>query len=1034
LISRLSGGEVAAINEPKRIECGAPDFIVERRQVPVGYIECKDVGTNLIRARNSDQLRRYRSALPNLVLTDYVEFQWFVDGSLRLVGTLGRFDGSGFESEPGGDGAVRDLLTGFLNARTPSVGTAAELSTRMASKARLLRDGIERILRGTGGDSSALASLLDAYRRVLIDDLTVSAFADMQAQTAAYGLFAARCVTTGDQAEFTRQSATWAETTPFLRKVFEHVAGPEIDDRIAWIVDDLALLLANTDMASVLAEFGSSPQQNDPVIHFYEDFLAAYDPTLRERRGVYYTPQPVVSYIVRSVDWVLRDRFGLLDGLADRSEVAGTTEEGTKVSPRVLVLDPAAGTGTFLREVVSHIREDLTRRGLAGAWESYVPRHLLPRLFGFELLMAAYTICHLKLALAIGDGSRRFKPPPGERLGVFLTNTLLDAHQADGQTPPMFAHEIAREASEANAVKRDRPVMVIIGNPPYSGHSANQGKWIADLLRGRIAEDPHSYFSVDGRPLKERNTKWLNDDYVKFIRFAQWRINRTGEGVLAFVTNHSYLDNPTFRGMRQSLMDSFDDIWVLDLHGNAKRKERTPDGSRDQNVFDIQQGVAISIFVKTNNSHSPATVHHADLWGDRGDDTTGKYGWLSINSIDSTRWTQITPQSPDYFFVPRDHRLLAEYEDGWRITDILPVHSVGIVTARDKLAIQWRPEDMRRVASDFAALDETAARRKYQLGQDSKDWKVALAQSDIRTHDSPEHIHAIQYRPFDTRYTYYTGTTSGFLCRPRPKVMQHLIAGHNLGLSVGRAGAAVGSPHWDVVFAVNAPTDLNLFRRGGNCLLPLYLYGVPAADAALAFGEPARTPNLAPEWLATITARTRLQFDPDGHGDLQTAFGPEDVFHYIYAVLHSPRYRRRFAAFLKSDFPRIPAPRSKSQFSALIPHGKRLADLHLMAAQGNDLPRFDHPGSNRVDTVRYTDPTLDAPGRVSINTDQSFDGISPHVWQFTIGGYQPADKWLKDRKGRTLDFDDIQHYQRLCAALAETRHIMRQIEGLTCRS
>ena len=1031
LIGWLGGGEVTAINEPSRVECGAPDFVVERRGVPVGHVECKDVGANLDRAQNSDQLRRYRSALPNLVLTDYVEFRWFVDGSLRLVGSLDRFDGSGFLRTSDGDDTVRSLLTDFLHARGPRVDTAGELAERMAAKARLLRDGIERILGGTEGDSSALTGLLDAYRKVLIGDLTVSAFADMQAQTAAYGLFAARCVNgRGPGAEFTRQSAVFAETTPFLKTVFGHVAGSDIDTRIAWIVDDLALLLANTDMGSVLASFGSSHQGDDPVIHFYEDFLAAYDPALRERRGVYYTPQPVVSYIVRSVDSVLRERFDLADGLADTAEVVGGDGQ---TSPRVLVLDPAAGTGTFLREVVLHIRGDLARRGLAGAWEDYVPRHLLPRLFGFELLMAAYTICHLKLALAISDGLRPFQAAAGERLNVFLTNTLLDGRQADEQAPVLFAHEIAREASEADAVKRDRPVMVIIGNPPYKGHSANKGKWISDLLRGRVAEDPHSYFEVDGQPLGEPNPKWLNDDYVKFIRFAQWRINRTGEGVLAFVTNHNYLNNPTFRGMRQSLLETFDDIWILDLHGNAQRKERTPDGSPDQNVFDIQLGVAISIFVKTGDSRSPATVRHADLWGDRGDDTTGKYGWLSDNSIDSTRWTRITPQRPDYFFVPSDYSLLAEYEDGWKITDISQVGSTGLFTARDKLTIQWTPEKMSQVAADFAALDETEARHKYKLPKDRRDWQVALAQNDIRAHNSPKHIQPIQYRPFDTRYTYYTGTTRGFLCMPRPDVMPHLIDRHNLGLSVGRAGGVVGSAHWDVALAVDAPTDLNLFRRGGNRLLPLYLYGVPADDSSLDFGEPARTPNLAPEWLAIITERTGLRFEADGPGDLLTVFGPEDAFHYIYAVLHSPRYRRRYADFLRSDYPRIPTPQNKAHFTALVPHGKRLADLHLMNVQDadlprTDLPRFDTQGTYRVDTVRYTDPTQDTPGQVWINTDQSFDGVSQHVWQFTIGGYQPAHKWLKDRKGRKLDFDDIQHYRRLCAALAETRRIMRQID------
>ena len=1024
------GSDIRAINEPTQADYGAPDFIVQRRQVPIGHIECKDIGANLDAVEETEQVQRYREALPNLVLTDYLEFRWFVNGERRAAARLGRFDGNGrWRPEAEGEDAVRQLLADFYDAEVPIVGQPAELARRMASKTRLLRGAIERILTGDANGAPALAGLLASYRKVLINDLNVSKFADLQAQTAAYGLFAARCLHSGPASTFSRQSAVFADTTPFLRDVFVHIAGPNTDSRIAWIIDDLALLLARADMAAVLEDFGTATRQEDPIVHFYEDFLAAYDPELREMRGVYYTPEPVVSYIVRSVDWVLRDRFGLSDGLADTATVRVTTEEGeTQTLPRVLVLDPAAGTGTFLREVVSHIRNDLAQRGLAGAWSSYVPEHLLPRLFGFELLMAAYTICHLKLAMEISGDSEQYTLPDGGRLGVFLTNSLTEAHEdASG---PMFAAEIVREAREADAVKRDHPVMVVIGNPPYSGHSANKGKWISDLMRGRNADDPQSYFSVDGEPLDERNPKWLNDDYVKFIRFAQWRINQTGEGVLGFVTNHSYLDNPTFRGMRQSLLETFDEIWLLDLHGNSKRNERSPDGSRDQNVFDIQQGVAIGIFIKTGGDGAGyATVRHADLWGDRGDATTGKYAWLAEHDIDRTSWQEVAPQAPDYFFAPRDYALLAEYETGWKLTDIAPVNSVGIVTARDKIAVQWSDADMRRVAADFIDLPETVAREKYNLGRDSQDWTVAAAQDDIRTHDDAgRHIKPILYRPFDTRSTYFTGTAGGFICRPRTEVMRHMLAGSNLGLCVGRAGSVTGSEDWDIATVTAAPTDFNLFRRGGNCLFPLYRY--PADDDALNLGVAGRSPNLAPEFVDAVAERTALQFAPDGHGDLESTFGPEDVLHYIYAILHSPEYRRRYADFLRSDFPRVPVPADHAQFEQLARAGARLTSLHLMAAHGDELPAFDVEGSGKVGKVRYSEPSRDTPGRVWINRDQHFEGVSPQTWQFTIGGYQPAKKWLQDRKGRVLDFEDIQTYQRICAALAETPRVMQQIDDI----
>ena len=1026
LLEDIGGDGIHAVNEPAHADYGAPDFIAQRRGVPVGHIECKDVGTNLDAVEQSEQLKRYREALPNLILTDYLEFRWFVNGERRAAASLGRFDSAGEKIiRTDSEDTVRQLLTGFFDAEAPVVGDPADLARRMASKTRLLRTAIDQILTNDADNALTLKGLFASYREVLINELSVAGFADLQAQTAAYGLFAARCLHSGPAGQFTRQSAAFEVTTPFLQEVFELVAGPRAESRITWIIDDLALLLARADMASVLEGFGADARKEDPIVHFYEDFLAAYDLDQRETRGVYYTPEPVVSYIVRSIDWVLRDRFELTDGLADTATVDIVSDDGsTRTLPRVLVLDPAVGTGTFLREVVAHIRDDLTKRGLAGAWSSYVPEHLLPRLLGFELLMAAYTICHLKLALEISGDSGHYTLPEGKRLGVFLTNTLTEAHEEAGG--PVFAPEIAREAREADAVKRDHPVMVVLGNPPYSGHSANRGEWINDLLRGRVAGDPQSYFKVNGELLGERNPKWLNDDYVKFIRFAQWRINKTGEGVLGFVTNHSYLDNPTFRGMRRSLLETFDEIWILDLHGNSKRRERSPDGSPDQNVFDIQQGVAIGIFVKTgSDSQDYATVMHAELWGDRGDAATGKYAWLAENDVESTPWQEVVPQAPDYFFVPRDYTLLAEYEAGWKLTDIAPVNSVGIVTARDKIAIQWSDADMRRIAADFRDLPEAAAREKYSLGQDSQDWTVTAAQDDIRAHDdASQHVKPVLYRPFDTRSTYFTGTAGGFICRPRTEVMQHMLGGLNVGLITTRQTRDA----FGVLASSSAIGHKSLAAFDINYLFPLYLY--LEDDDVLELGDPVRSPNLAPEYVDAVAARTAMRFVPDGQGNLNTEFGPEDIFHYIYAVLHSPHYRRRYADFLRSDFPRIPVPSDHAQFVQLAQFGARLTALHLMTEHGDELPAFATDGSGKVEAVSYSEPSGDTPGRVRISRDQHFEGVSPQTWQFTIGGYQPAKKWLQDRKGRVLDFDDIQTYRRICAALAETPNVMRQIDSV----
>ena len=1045
LIESFGRGTVFAVNEPSQVACGAPDFIIQRGGVPLGHVECKDIGVDLDAAAESEQIERYRNGLPNLILTDYLQFRWYVEGKLRREARLGRLNERGevvLDAEGGKQAAV--MITSFFEVYLPTITNAGDLARRMAAKASLLRRAITAAL-DQEGVSGPLYDLLKAYREVLIDDLSPDDFADMQAQTIAYGLFAARCNYTRGAEPFTRQSAVFTHTTPFLSDVFGRIAGPDIDRQIEWIVDDLARLLDRADMIDVLKAFGQPSKQTarkDPVVHFYEDFLAAYDPDLREMRGVYYTPEPVVSYIVRSVDALLRRSFILRYGLADTQQIM-VDVGGKKKIHRVLILDPAAGTGTFLREVVANIRQNIIDQGLAGAWPAYVKEHLLPRLFGFELLMAAYAMCHLKLTLEIADDDapQLAAQPQQGRLNIFLTNSLDRPRSSSGdQRLAMgFAREIAREAARADDVKRDKPVMVILGNPPYSGHSANKGEWISSLLRGDDGETrTGSYFHIDGEPLGERNPKWLNDDYVKFIRFAQWRIERTGEGILGFVTNHSYLDNPTFRGMRRSLMDDFDEIYLLDLHGNAKKRERAPDGGKDENVFDIQQGVAIGLFVKHGKSpeDEPARVFHADLWGERGgdDDDDGKYGWLAANDITSTNWTRLQPRAPLYLFVPRDEELTDEYEKGWPVPNIFPVNSTGIVTARDKMAIQWTEDDMQKVALDFTDRSEGDVREIYrELVRDVPDWNLPQAQSDILSHQPIEqYITPILYRPFDIRYTYYTGRGGGFICGARGGVMRHMLAGKNLGLITCRQQSQANT-EWSlcgVSSSIIESCATSNKTREINSLFPLYVY--PAEEQG-GTSEPDSTeeqnsdrkPNLSDDFIQAAAEALALEFVPDGPGDLSHSFGPEDVFHYVYAILHSPEYRRRYADFLKSDFPRIPLCSNRDLFAALVGHGRRLASLHLMESQGADSASFPVPGSNRIDQVSYDDGQR----KVYVNRYQYFDGVAPETWEFTVGGYRPCEKWLKDRKGRQLTHDDITHYRRLTAALAETTHTMPRIDA-----
>jgi len=617
LIESLASG-ISATNEPKHIECGAPDFVVRKGVITVGYIEAKDIDKNLDETLKTDQLKRYLNSLTNLVLTDYLDFRWYVDGEKRLSARLGTMTKDGkIKRNKEGIQAVAGLLAAFLDHKAEKVGTPQELAQRMARLAHMVRDLIIEAFKQEA-ESGGLHNQLAAFQENLIPDLSVEQFADMYAQTITYGLFAARC-TTSYKSDFTRFDAAQnlPKTNPFLRKLFQHIAGYELDDRIAWLVDDLAQILAQTDMEAVLDNFGKHSGKEDPVVHFYETFLQVFDPNVREMRGVYYTPEPVVSYIVRSIDYLLKARFNKPHGLADEN---------------TLILDPATGTATFLYMAINEIHSAFT--GQEGMWNDYVTEKLLKRIFGFELLMAPYAVAHLKLGLLLQETGYKFQSD--ERLGIYLTNTLDEAFK---HSETLFAKWISEEANAAAEIKKEKPVMVVLGNPPYSGISANASiHTVTDLKTGKLKRELtwignliEDYKVVDGKPLKERK-HWLQDDYVKFIRFGQWRIKETGKGILAFITNHGYIDNPTFRGMRQSLINTFNDIYILNLHGNIKKKEVAPEGGKDENVFDIQQGVAICLLIKEAGNITPAKVHYADLWGLR----EGKYQALFDTDISNT--------------------------------------------------------------------------------------------------------------------------------------------------------------------------------------------------------------------------------------------------------------------------------------------------------------------------------------------------------------------------------------------------------------
>ncbi len=1060
--------------EPKWSDWGAPDFHIRNRSgLIVGHIEAKNVGASLDEAEHSEQLKeRYLKAVENLVLTDFLEFRWYVRGERRSVERLG-VPGSpaAVRSSREGCDAVLGLLRDFLSHTPQGAQDAKDLAVRLARLAHETRNVVLAAI-NQGHESATVADLRRAMEVNLVPDLTAEQFSDMFAQTLTYGFFAAWCNHLISR-RFTRRDAASEipKTNPFLRDLFELMTGNAMDtEPFAGYVDDLVQLLDRTDKAAILADFGTRTGRADPVVHFYETFLREYDPKLRELRGVYYTPEPVVSYMVRSVDHLLRTRFGCANGLADTgtAEYEAETDgrKAKKKGPRVLILDPACGTGTFLYAIVDHIRHHLRRSRSAGSWSSYVKDQLLPRLFGFELLMAPYAVAHLKLGMQLAGQDLPDTEGPAwaydfaadERLGVYLTNTLEEAAR---RSETLFGplRIITAEANAAAEIKRDKPIMVVIGNPPYSGHSANKGAWIRALVDDYKKDVPELR--------KPAQAKWLQDDYVKFLRFAQWRIEQTGAGIVALITNHSYLDSPTFRGLRRELVRTFDEVYILDLHGNTRRKERSPDGSPDQNVFDIQQGVAIQLFVRLpipREATGPVAVCHADLWGLRGsgDRAGGKYAWLDAHDLATTEWTRLSPASPQYLLVPQQAELAAEYDGFWPMPEVMDQNgdpAPGIVTTQDGFAISWTADDAKdKVRRLLATSSEEEARGMFRLCSQSQ-WSYQRAKEELPREDWETRVCPVYYRPFDIRWTVWD---SNVAVHRRLRVMRHLRAGPNVALITSRLTKGEAFQHAEVSRTVSEVICLSPKTSNNGFVFPLYLYPdgenqhtsisrdqkvedlkklarkglnqeTEAQLAALVtrlFPDPEypRWPNLNPLLLADIEDRLGLRFLPDGRGDLTETFGPEDVFNYIYAMLQCPTYRSRYAEFLKRDFPRIPFTSDKALFASLAGKGADLVALHLLESPllAGAMPEFPEAGSDIVERVHYDANER----RVYINKAQYFANVPSDVWSFHVGGYQVCEKWLKDRKGRELEYDDQQHYQRITVALRETIRLMAEIEAL----
>lgn len=984
LIEKLKP-EIQVINEPAYTGGNAPDFLFKNGGIPIAYAECKDLTVDIKNKDVKKQANRYVEAFGRILLTNYYDFEILnEEGEVVAISIAEKIDQNiNFKAE--NFERFANIICDYITPSHRTIRSASKLANIMANKARILRDNALASL--SENQESDIYAQYQTFKQVLISDLTEKDFADMYAQTLVYGLFVAR-YHDPTLPTFSRHEAQdlLPANNPLLKKFFGHIAGTDYDPKIAWLVDSLVEAYLSTNVHELMhKEFAK--KQKDPVLHFYETFLKEYDQDLRKSRGVYYTPEPVVSFIVRSVDQILKTKFNLPKGLADNSKIEhkfklqeedSRRKDGIKRGKheihKVQILDPAVGTGTFLNEVVHEIYKNF--KGQEGVWQSYAKEHLLPRLHGFELMMASYTMAHLKLGVTLAEMGYE----GDERLSVWLTNSLEESVH---EVPNLFMSQwLTDESNQASKIKSEMPIMVVLGNPPYSVSSTNKGESIMNMIK------------VYKEGLNERNIQPLSDDYIKFIRFAENQIEQNGSGVVAMITNNSFIDGVTHRQMRKHLMETFDEIYVLDLHGNSKKKETAPDGSNDENVFSIMQGVSINLFIKTGEGKGLAKVYHSELFGKQKD----KYLKLDEFSFETMNWKKLEANEPYYFFVPKDFSSQERYEEGFLLTKLMKQHSSGVETRKDSLAISMDIFKLKRVLIDFTELTEEELSLKYRIDNSSRDWKISWAKNDL-INNNPK-IKEISYKPFDVRGIIYTGKTKGINGYPMYNNFHHMLECENVGICLMKK--LVNTVDFKSVFLAKNLMDKN-FYAFQTYFFPLYLCD----------DDGTKTPNLDQAIWNKINETV---------GETE----PEDILNYIYAFLHSPSYREKYKEFLKIDFPRVPYPKDKKVFNELVKLGRELRGLHLLESDkvNEFITTFSVGGSNIVEK-KY--PKYEG-GKVYINDTQYFGNVPDVAWDFYIGGYQPAQKWLKDRRGRELNMEDIEHYQQMIVALSETSKIMEQID------
>lgn len=1014
---------------------GAPDFLVTIDSLVLGYIENKRVNANLDEIIKSEQIKKYLLLSGNIIITDYLRFI-LIDENLNIIDEVRICELSEIKNykKIKLDDAGRKLLDIFkiFFSREPKpINTALEFADALAMRTRILRDDLYELK-----NNNHIERLYNIFKTTIYSQIDFADFCDNFAQTLTYSLFLAR-LNTNEKIDLYNVTKFIPKSFPLIRamsKFLQDLEELNINDlkTIKWLLNEIINITNHINIVSIVEElnkYDNTAVQKDPYMHFYETFLYKYNPELRELRGVYYTPQSVVNFIIDSIDIVLKEYFNKDKGLGD------ALEKDTNIR----LLDFAAGTGTFLldsfRKALSYYQKNSVK---------YNPKELINKFYGFEFMIAPYTIAHLKISQTLKE-EFNYNLEDDERLNIFLTNTLENIHLDEGREKNNIFEELNEEMNLAQKTK-EKDILVITGNPPYSGASANKGIFEEEVrkeYKDGLEEKPLA-ITRNGKIEKEKNPKWLLDDYVKFIRFAQQKIdNQKAGGIFGFISNNSFLDNPTFRGMRYSLLKSFDEIYIVNLHGNTRKKEVSPDGSKDENVFDIMQGVSINIFVRytqnideLNNVNSithkynreSAAVYYYDLYGKR----EYKYKFLFDNNIKSIEWNKLEYKEPFFLFVKQDENLREEYDKFYSIKNMFILSSVGVVTGRDNFCLSKNDtinslNELKNNIKRFMELDIEYARKEFELREDTRDWQIRYAKKELEeTNNNNNNYKIIHYRPFDKRWTYYTGKSKGFHCMPRGDIMEHFLRDDkNIGLICDRGTKLKEISN---IFISNNLIDLHLVGSG-SYIFPLYLYNTPNAikniqsadySGADLFKKTASNPFQNADKIENFTVNFRNFIDEK----YSSHFPPEDILGYIYAVLFHKTYRTKYIDFLKIDFPKIPFTDSKDIFIKLSELGTQLYNLHLMKDNNlnNDVGEglYKDDKNNKIEKPFYNEKE----NKLFINKSLYFDKVSKEVWLYKIGGYQVLDKYLKSHKDEEIDYS---YFQKIIQVLDKSIILEKEI-------